>query len=55
MRIGLALGDTEIYLRGDDLLDEQYDLYGFFAPAASVEYGGMSRGRTFLVGLTHRF
>lgn len=55
LRVGLSQGATEFYVRADNVLDQKYDLYGYYAPASDVSYGGMARGRTFLAGLTHRF
>ncbi len=54
-RIGIEFGGGEFYVAGQNLLDQQYDLYGYYAPAADVSYGAMVRGRTFLTGLSYRF
>lgn len=54
-RVGIELGRGEIYVAGQNILDEQYDLYGYYAPAAGVSYGGMARGRTFVAGVSYRF
>ncbi|GAE48860.1 TonB-dependent receptor [Xanthomonas arboricola] len=54
VRIGVASGGTEIYVFGSNLLDEQYDLYGF-APAAPTYVGAPARGRTLGVGVRHDF
>lgn len=54
MRIGLATGRTEVYVWADNLLDQQYDLFGYyFAP--SVTGGLPARGRTFGVGASFFF
>ncbi len=55
MRLGIAQDQTEAYVRADNLLDDMYDLYGYYAPAFGISYGGMARGRTFVAGVTHRF
>ncbi|PPT74841.1 TonB-dependent receptor [Xanthomonas arboricola] len=54
MRVGVASGGTEIYVFGSNLLDEQYDLYGF-APAVPTYVGAPARGRTLGVGVRHDF
>lgn len=44
-RISLINGNVEFYVWGDNLLDEQYDLYGYyFTP--TVQVGMPSRGRS---------
>ncbi len=55
LRVGLTQGRTELYLAAENLLDEQIELYGYHALASNVSYGGIARGRTFSLGLTHRF
>ena len=59
-RIGVRNGPTQFYLWGDNLLDEHYDLYGtyfdFTAFGGGVaEAGRPARGRTFGIGLMHKF
>jgi iron complex outermembrane receptor protein len=54
LRIGVASGGTELYVFGSNLLDEQYDLYGF-APAAPTYVGAPARGRTLGLGVRHDF
>ncbi|SHG69598.1 TonB-dependent receptor [Pollutimonas bauzanensis] len=54
MRLGIANGRAEYYVWGNNLLDEQPDLYGYFAPP-SVAYGAPARGRTLGVGLSYAF
>ncbi|MCO5731254.1 TonB-dependent receptor [Rhizobium sp. SSA_523] len=54
-RIALAEGKTEFYLRGENLLDEKYDLYAYDAPASGVRYGAMVRGRAVMAGVTRKF
>jgi len=53
-RLGIANGRAEYYVWGSNLLDEQYDLYGYFAPP-SVAYGAPARGRTLGVGVSYTF
>lgn len=60
MRVGIVSGNTEIYLWGDNLLDERYDLYGYYMssmvpgnPAFTV--GMPSRGRSAGVGAAWYF
>lgn len=49
LRVGLASGSTEVYAWADNLLNERYDLYGYyFAPTATI--GAPHRGRTLGVG-----
>ena len=54
-RAALAHGGTEFYVRGDNLLDQKYDLYGYFAPASGTAYGAAARGRSVFAGFTHKF
>ncbi|WP_343293595.1 TonB-dependent receptor [Vandammella animalimorsus] len=54
LRLGVISGNTELYLWGDNLLNERYDLYGHhIAPGLSA--GMPARGRSFGIGLTHQF
>jgi len=59
LRLGLLNGPFEIYAWADNLLDEQYDLYGFYETftlsGEPVEYGAPARGRTLGLGLSYRF
>lgn len=55
VHLGIAQGGTEIYVRADNLLDDMYELYGYYNAAAGFSYGGVARGRTFIAGLSHRF
>lgn len=55
VHVGIAQGKTEVYLRADNLLDDMYELYGYYNAAAGISYGGVARGRTFIAGLSHRF
>lgn len=55
VHMGIAQDKTEVYVRADNLLDDTYDLYGYYAPASGIAYGAMARGRTFVAGITHRF
>lgn len=54
MRIGVMLGNAEVYVYGDNLLDEQYDLFGYWA-APTVTQGAPARGRTLGVGAIYYF
>ena len=54
LRIGVMMSNAEVYLYGDNLLDEQYDLYGF-SPSPMVFVGAPARGRTVGVGLRYDF
>lgn len=54
LRLGLMIGSGEIYAWGDNLLNEQYDLYGFQL-APSVAIGAPARGRTVGVGFNYQF
>ena len=52
--MGVTSGSTEVYLWGDNLLDERYDLYGYyFSPTLTV--GMPSPGRSVGIGITHHF
>ena len=54
MRVGVASGNTEVYVYGNNLLDEKYDLYGYyFTP--TVTAGAPARGRTLGVGAAWYF
>jgi len=54
MRIGVVSGNAEIYVYGDNLLDEQYDLFGYWA-SPTVTQGAPARGRTLGVGAVYYF
>ncbi|MFT4171702.1 MAG: TonB-dependent receptor [Rhodocyclaceae bacterium] len=45
LRIGLASGNAEFYLWGDNLLDEQYDLYVYYF-SSTAQIDSPARGRT---------
>jgi len=49
-RLGVAAGGGELYVWGRNLLDDHYDLYGFYDEPTNVKYGAPARGRTFGVG-----
>lgn len=60
LRVGVTSGNTEVYLWGSNLLDERYDLYGYYmtsmvpgSPAFTV--GMPSRGRSVGVGAAWYF
>lgn len=60
LRAGIRQGGTEIYLWADNLLDEQYDLYGYYiAPyfpgGADARIGMPGRGRAAGIGISHMF
>lgn len=60
LRTGIRQGGTELYLWADNLLDKQYDLYGYhidaYSPGGSDARIGMpGRGRSFGLGLSHAF
>lgn len=54
MRIGVVSGNAEVYVYGDNLLDEQYDLFGYWANP-TVTQGAPARGRTLGVGAAYYF
>ncbi|MDR2637598.1 MAG: TonB-dependent receptor [Zoogloeaceae bacterium] len=54
LRIGVVSGAAEIYLYGDNLLDEAYEHYGYWA-APGVTMGVPARGRTLGVGMRYFF
>lgn len=54
LRVGLTAGNAEIYLYGNNLLDEQYDLYGYYNNATAT-FGSPVRGRTAGIGLNYHF
>jgi len=59
-RIGLDIGNGEIYLWGDNLLDERYDLYGYYMTSMvptikPFHIGWPSMGRTIGVGAAYYF
>ncbi len=60
LRVGIAAGQAEVYLWGQNLLDERYDLNGFYYPAfvpggSTATIGAVSQGRTFGVGARFAF
>ncbi|MBQ1784521.1 MAG: TonB-dependent receptor [Gammaproteobacteria bacterium] len=60
LRIGIYHGLTDFYLWADNLLDEQYDLYGYYIPAympdgADARIGAPGQGRSFGVGVNVLF
>lgn len=60
LRVGLQQGNAEIFVWGDNLLDTQYDLYGYYiAPyspgGADARIGAPGKGRTLGVGLNYFF
>lgn len=59
MRIGIMGAQTEVYLWGDNLLDERYDLYGYYMKSyvgqPDFVVGMPSRGRSFGIGASYFF
>ncbi|NOI30447.1 TonB-dependent receptor [Vibrio coralliilyticus] len=53
-RFGLELDAAVIYLWGQNLLDEQFDLYAYNA-SNGVVYGAPSKRRTFGIGLNYSY
>lgn len=53
-RVGVTSGRAEYYVWGSNLLDEHYDLYGYFAPP-TVAYGVPARGRTLGLGVAYNY
>lgn len=59
-RIGVSTANAEVYLWGDNLLDEKYDLWGYYMPAMfpggpDATIGTPGRGRTFGAGFAYYF
>lgn len=54
LRVALLAGSTELYLYGDNLLNERYDLSGYQL-APGVRTGAPHRGRAFGVGASYFF
>ena len=64
-RIGISTHSTDVYLWGDNLLDEIYDVgSGFYVPAIPADFGGTgqdakmstpARGRALGIGVKHHF
>ncbi|OLU33908.1 TonB-dependent receptor [Pseudomonas sp. PA27(2017)] len=57
LRVGLEIGGSEVYAFADNLLNQRYELYGFYSAGASgdVTYGAPARGRTVGMGYAYRF
>ncbi len=60
VRLGLSTDNAEVYFRADNLLDERYELYGYYYPSmapgrSDATIGGPARGRTFVVGAAYHF
>lgn len=60
LRLGLSTDNAEVYFRADNLLDEHYDLYGYYIPAMTpggspATAGGPARGRSFVIGAAYYF
>lgn len=59
-RIGLGIGNGEVYVWGDNLLDERYDHYGYYmismvSTIAPFTVGWPSMGRTIGLGAAYYF
>ena len=54
LRVGIASGNAEFYIWGDNLANKQYDLYGYYLTHGLV-IGAPARGRSFGLGLAYRF
>lgn len=60
LRIGIRNQGTEVYLWADNLLDERYDLYGYYIPpympdGPDARIGAPGRGRSLGVGVNVMF
>jgi len=56
IHLGLMMGSGEVYLWGDNLLDDRYELYAIGdSNYAGVTYGNLSRGRTVGLGTSYKF
>lgn len=53
-RVALSLGRAEVFLWGDNLLDERNHLYGYYY-GPGVSTGMVTRGRTFGAGASYRY
>ncbi len=51
LRAGISTENAELYFWGDNLLDDQYDLYGFGFGFPGAETGAPARGRTIGFGV----
>jgi len=54
LHLGLLVGDAEVYFWADNLLDERYDLYGYYL-APGINIGMPSRDRTLGLGVSYLF
>ena len=54
LRVGIASGNAEFYIWGDNLANKQYDLYGYYLMHGLMN-GAPARGRSFGLGLAYRF
>lgn len=53
--LAISNNNAEFYVWGRNLLDEHYDLYGFYGGSGGVTYGTPSRGRTLGLGFKYQF
>ena len=54
LRVGVASGNTELYLWADNLTNRKYELYGYYM-GGGASVGLPAPGRTFGLGLVHQF
>ncbi|MDW6002266.1 TonB-dependent receptor [Vibrio mangrovi] len=54
MRVGVEFDDAVVYFWGKNLLDEQYELYGYNA-GSGVTYGAPSKRRTLGIGFSYTY
>lgn len=54
MRVGVVSGNAQVYVYGNNLLNERYDLFGYRA-SPTVTQGAPARGRTLGVGAVYYF
>lgn len=52
-RVGVSSGNKEVYVFGRNLLDDHYDLYGYYA--SPISYGAPASGRILGVGFKATF
>ena len=55
MQLGFSNAQGRVYLWANNLLDEQYDLYGFGFGFPGSETGAPARGRSIGIGVEYGF
>ncbi|GEO79878.1 TonB-dependent receptor [Pararhodospirillum oryzae] len=60
LRVGVSSDAADFYVRAENLLDERYDLYGYYYPAmmaggADATIGWPAPGRSIIVGAAYHF